>query len=126
LFRELAAAARLFGEEGYAEIYGFDDGSAMPPSFGPSLDALNVEPPLRQVVVDRYVELLNASVWRVAKCNLRPERVLVAFADQESSRLVNPDVRRSVQIYLAEIVLIADDPLFKDRRETGTDDRSGS
>ena len=26
LSRELAAAARLFGEEGYAEIYGFDDG----------------------------------------------------------------------------------------------------
>jgi hypothetical protein len=26
LFRELAAAARLLGEEGYAEIYGFDDG----------------------------------------------------------------------------------------------------
>jgi hypothetical protein len=26
LFRELAAAARLFGEEEYAEIYGFDDG----------------------------------------------------------------------------------------------------
>ena len=26
LFRELAAAARLFGEDEYAEIYGFDDG----------------------------------------------------------------------------------------------------
>ena len=80
------------------------------------LDALNVEPPSRQVVVDRYVELLNASVCRVAKCNLRPERVLVAFAEesfQESSRLVNPDVRRPVQIYLAEVVLIADDALLR-------------
>lgn len=56
--------------------------------------------------------------------SLRPERVLIAFAEesfQESSRLVNPDVRRSVQIYLAEVVLIADDPLFKDGCETGLD-----
>jgi hypothetical protein len=63
------------------------------------LDALNVKPPLRHVVVHSDIELRNALVWRVTKRDLRVEGVLIAFAEesfQESAHLVIRDVRRSV------------------------------